>query len=278
MILKNKLLNGWYLFALITIPICIAVLIRASALDLSGARDISSMIQFSVRCSVPWLYLAFAASALLALSRTEFSRWSMRNRRNIGLCFAAAMGWQLFFIVMMVVTQWAYYMEEVYLLTDIVVQIPGYLFLLAMTMTSFRPGRSWLNQKQWKILHKTAIYFLWGTVWSTYWYELYYYADIQTIDFIFYWTGFAVWGLRLTAWTRKQCAESNVLRPTLVILGSSLALSGLVGITFGSLWAPATLASFASNDVAQNFELIIPFLPILLIWSGAYAVTRSGKE
>jgi hypothetical protein len=263
MILKNKLLNGWYLFALITIPICIAVLIRASALDMSGARDISSMIQFSVRCSVPWLYLAFAASALFALSRTEFSRWLMRNRRNIGLCFATAMGWQLFFIVMMVATHWTYFMEEVYLLTDIVVQIPGYLFLLAMTLTSFRPGRSWLNQKHWKILHKTAIYFLWGTVWSTYWYELYYYNDIQTIDFIFYWTGFAAWGLRLTAWTRKQYAESAGLRPAYVILGSSLVLPGLVGVTFGSLWAPATLASFAANDVARNLELIIPFLPIL---------------
>ena len=61
------------------------------------------MIQFTVRCSVPWLYLAFAASSLVVVFPGESSRWLMRNRRYIGLCFATGMGWQLTFIVWMLV-------------------------------------------------------------------------------------------------------------------------------------------------------------------------------
>ena len=216
MILNSKWLNGWNLFLLIAVPICVAVVVRMSALDMSSARDISSMIQFSVRCSVPWLYLAFAASSICALFPGQFGRWSMRNRRYVGLCFAAGMAWQLTFILMMVTGHWTYYAEEVYSFEDIVVQVPGYLLLGAMTVTSFRPGRQLLSGRQWRILHKGSIYFLWGTVWSTYWYELYYYGDIQLIDYVFYWAGIVAWGFRLWAWSieRWQLASASHLART----------------------------------------------------------------
>ena len=98
-IIKAKALNGWNLFWLITIPVFLAVVIKITMVDLSSAKDISSMIQFSVRLSVPWIYLVFAASSLVFLFPGWFSRWLMRNRRYIGLCFATAMAWQLTFIV-----------------------------------------------------------------------------------------------------------------------------------------------------------------------------------
>ena len=131
------------------------------------------MIQFSVRSSVPWLYLAFAASSLAVVFPGSFSRWLLHNRSYIGLCFAAAMAWQLLFILWMVMGYWGYYAREVYVLEDVVVQVPGYLFLFAMTLTSFPRWRSKLSARQWRMLHKSGIYFLWATVWTTYWYELY---------------------------------------------------------------------------------------------------------
>jgi sulfoxide reductase heme-binding subunit YedZ len=91
MILKSKALNGWGLLSLITIPICLAVVVTMTRADLSMAEDVSSMIQISVRCSVPWLYLAFAASSIHVLLPSSPSRWLMRNRRILGLCFAAGM-------------------------------------------------------------------------------------------------------------------------------------------------------------------------------------------
>ena len=203
-ILKGKVVNGWRLYSLITVPICLVVVIAMTRVDLSNAEGISSLIRLSVRCSVPWLYLAFAASSLRVLFPGAFSRWLMRNRRILGLCFAAGMAWQLVFILWMVTRFWGYYVDEVYVFSDIAVQIPGYLFLIAMTTTSFMPVRRKLSPNQWRALHKTGIYFLWGTVWSTYWYELFYYENIQSIDYIYYWGGVIAWGVRAYAWSEKR--------------------------------------------------------------------------
>ena len=90
MVLKS-MLNGWGLFSLITVPISFAVVVAMATTDLSSATGVSSLLQLSVRCSVPWLYLAFAASSIHMLLSNEFSRWLLRNRRAIGLCFAAGM-------------------------------------------------------------------------------------------------------------------------------------------------------------------------------------------
>ncbi len=114
------------------------------------------------------------------------------------------MAWQLLFILWMVMGYWGYYAREVYVLEDVVVQVPGYLFLFAMTLTSFPRWRSKLSARQWRMLHKSGIYFLWATVWTTYWYELYYYDDRQFIDYVFYCAGLAAWGFRVVAWSKKR--------------------------------------------------------------------------
>jgi hypothetical protein len=217
-VLKSKFLNGWGLFSLITVPISFAVVVAMATTDLSSATGVSSLIQLSVRCSVPWLYLAFAASSIHMLLSNEFSRWLLRNRRVIGLCFAAGMAWQLTFILWMLTSHWGYYMDEVYLFADLAVQIPGYVFLIAMAVTSYMPVRRRLSREQWRTLHKGGIYFLWGTVWSTYWYELYYYEDIQIVDYVFYWSGFLAWGTRIIAWARKRWQP---------VMGSTTLVPGL---------------------------------------------------
>ena len=206
--LKSDLFNGWNLFALIVIPMCIANGIAMSRVDLSDPLAISGMIQFSVRLAVPWVFIAFASSSLVVLFPGNFTRWLLRNRRLIGLCFAAAMAWQLLFILWIVLGFWDYYINEAYSYFDLSEQIPGYLIILAMTITSFRFGRSKLSAKQWKALHKGGIYFLWGVIWSTYWFELFYYDDIQFIDYFYYWMGFAAWGVRMIAWTRKRSTQA----------------------------------------------------------------------
>jgi DMSO/TMAO reductase YedYZ heme-binding membrane subunit len=133
----------------------------------------------------------------------EFSRWLLRNRRIFGLCFAGGMAWQLTFILWMLIGHWGYYMDEAFALADLSTQIPGYIVLIAMASTSFRPVRRKLRPAHWTRLHKIGIYYLWGVVWSTYWYELYYYDDIQIIDYLYYWAGFLAWGTRIGAWSRS---------------------------------------------------------------------------
>lgn len=193
----------------------LVVVIAMARADLATAAAVSSMIQLSVQLAVPWLYLAFAASSLVVLVPGRFSRWLMKNRRIIGLCFAAGMAWQLMFILWLVLGHWDYYLREAFSSYDLAEQIPGYIILIAMTVTSFAPGRRMLSARQWRFLHKGGIYFLWAVVWSTYWFELYYYDDVQPIDYAFYWAGFLAWGLRVLAWVRRRQAQpaARALRP-----------------------------------------------------------------
>jgi hypothetical protein len=206
-LLKSNLLNGWSLFGLVVAPMSVAAAFAMTRVDLSSPLGVSAMIQFTVRLAVPWLFMAFAASSLVTVWPGSFSRWLSRNRRMIGLCFAAGMAWQLVFILWMVIGYWDYYVAEAYSYLDLAEQLPGYLVLIAMVATSFRFGRSKLTPRQWKILHTGGIYFLWGVAWSTYWFELFYYEDIQVIDYLYYWAGFAAWGIRLLAWSKRRMLQ-----------------------------------------------------------------------
>ena len=208
--MRHKAVNGWTLFSIVVVPMCLAALLAMTAVDLSSSLGVSSMIQFSVRLAVPWLFIAFCASSLVAIFPGEFSRWVLRNRRMFGRCFATGMAWQLFFIVWLVVGHFDYYMEEAYDYLSLLEQVPGYVLLIAMTITSFRFGRSKLSPKQWKILHTGGIYFIWFVVWTTYWFELFYYDDIQFIDYLYYWAGFTAWALRMAAWTSKRMRQPAI--------------------------------------------------------------------
>jgi sulfoxide reductase heme-binding subunit YedZ len=207
-VLRNKAINGWSLFWLISIPISLLLLATMAGTDLSSGPGVSSMIQLSVRCAIPWLYLAFAASSINILFPGEGSRWLLRNRKIMGMCLAAAMAWQLLFILWMVGIYSDYYVEEVYAFTDALEGVVGYVFLFAMTVTTFKFGRSRITPKQWKYLHTTGIYFVWGYAWVVYWYQIFYYDSTLIIDYLYYWAGTLAWGLRIAAWTKKQILQS----------------------------------------------------------------------
>jgi hypothetical protein len=213
-LLKSKIINGWKLFWLITTPISLVMVLTMLRVDLSSAEGVSSMIQLSVRCAVPWLFIAFAASSLQVVFPGVFSRWLLRNRKFIGLCFAASMAWQLFFILWLVGIHTEYYVSDVYVLSDVVEGVFGYAFLIAMVLTSFKFGRSRLTQKQWKLLHTSGIYWLWIYAWSVYWFNVFYYqAPAVPIDYVYYWGGFLAWGLRMWAWSKKRLPKSAVRSP-----------------------------------------------------------------
>jgi hypothetical protein len=52
---------------------------------------------------------------------------------------------------------------------------------------------------------------------------------------------------------------------------------GIFGIGFGSFWAPAALKLVAGNEIAQKFELALPFVPIGLIALAALLADRSRR-
>ncbi|MHA1543827.1 MAG: hypothetical protein ACTSU8_01685 [Alphaproteobacteria bacterium] len=271
-ILGHKHLNGWKLFGLIVFFISAAVVSRLTQIDTSNPADISGMIQFSVRLAVPWLFIAFAASSMVYVLPNNLNKWVMRNRRIIGLCFAAGMAWQLFFILWFVISSFDYYMAEAYSYYDLSEQIPGYMVLFAMTFTSFKFGRSMLSPKQWRILHKGGIYFLWAVVWGTYWFELFFYDYIQPIDYAFYWIGFAAWGVRIVAWARKRGAgqkPKKALKLPVQITVGVLTGVGLFLLAFGNHWSPLQAGTFDSFSFAGWAGLFVPYLPMVPIYAAA---------
>ena len=70
---RKKSVNNWHLFWLISGPVSITMLVAMLRGDLSTGPGVSSMIQLSVRCAVPVLYVAFSASSVHALLSSDWS-------------------------------------------------------------------------------------------------------------------------------------------------------------------------------------------------------------
>lgn len=208
-----SLLNDWSLFWLIFAAISLVLVATMLQVDLSASEQVSRLIALSVKVSVPWLYLAFAASSLAYLVRNDFTRWLLRNRRMLGLSYAAGMAWQAVFIVWLVTGHFDYYTSVAENPYDLAEELPGYIFLLAMVPTSFNFCRKKLTPRQWRWLHTVGIYYLWGETWSTYWYYSYYYEDPQFIYHLYYWAGLVAWGLRITAWSQRRRQMHRVAEP-----------------------------------------------------------------
>ena len=90
-ILKNKAINGWRLFWLVSFPMSMVMVIAMMGADISTGPGVSTMIQFSVRWAVPFIFLVVAASSVHSLFPGPFSMWWLRNRKYLGMCFAVAM-------------------------------------------------------------------------------------------------------------------------------------------------------------------------------------------
>jgi len=288
--LKNKAINGWRLFWLIAIPMSIAMIIAMMGSDLTTGPGVSTMIQFSVRIAVPFIFLVVAISSLQILFPGPIPAWLLRNRPYIGMCFATAMAWQGLFIFIMSNFHRGYYFEEIYYLRDELEGSTGYIFLTAMVVTSFQFGRKYLNAQQWKLLHRSSIYFLWAYPFSVYWWALSFYENPQPIDYVYYWGLFLAFALRIAAWGKKrqQAAKKNdpASSTPLVfkVLGGALITFGLVVAASGLYWIDPVSAFVTGPEWSANLVLWLPFWPLrpfyslFIIGLGTTLMTRARAQ
>lgn len=287
--LRFPAINGWQLFWLITAPISLLMISRTLAADLSSGDKVSSMIQLSVRCAVPLLFITFAASAIQRLFPGPYGRWLLRNRKYLGLSFAAAMAWQGFFILWLVIGYTDYYVNQVYVLRDAIEGVIGYAFLAAMTFTSFPVGRRLLKPARWRLLHVSGIYFLWAYAFSVYWWALFYYGNPALIDYIYYWAGLSAWLLRVAAWSKKRLAKADHneagLRqnPLVRMAGFALIGAGFAVASFGNTWQELAAERLYGHSLTSIPERLMPywpfepFLPLGVILAGAWLLSMSEK-
>ena len=283
--LKHKTINKWGLFLLLSLPLSLVMVVEMLRTDLSAANGVTHMIAFSVRWAVPLIYLVVAASALHTLFPGPLSLWLLRNRKYIGLGFAVAMAWQGLFIFLISAFFRDYYFDEIFLLRDELEGSTGYIFLAAMVATSFDFGRRHLSARQWKLLHRSGVYFLWAYPFSVYWWDLFYYPDPQPIDYAFYWGGFLAFALRIAAWGKKReqsAATASSAGGTPLankVLGGAIVCCGLLAAGTGLRWREPVTAFLTAPQWSENLLLWLPFwpfepfLPLVLIGLGTLLAT-----
>ena len=280
----STLVNGWPLFWLLALPMTVFMVTGMQRFDLSTPEGVSQMIQYSVRWAVPFIYLVVASSAMPVLYPSALTRWWSRNRRYIGLVFAVAMAWQGAFIFIMSNLHSGYYHDEVYLLRDELEGSSGYLFLAAMVFTSFRFGRRLVTSAQWKVLHRSGVYFLWAYPFSVYWWNLNYYGNPAPIDYLFYWAGLLAFASRIAAWgkrrdAKRQAATGAAIPPTGRLLGGVFIGVGLLASATGGVWRETVSGALLAPKFSATLELWLPFwpfepfLPLFAIGIGTWLVT-----
>ena len=286
-VLQNKAINQWRLFWLVSIPMSIMMLIEMMATNMSEAAGVSHMISFSVRWAVPIIFLLVATSSLQILFPGPLPSWLSRNQKYIGMCFAVAMAWQGLFIFIMSNFFRGHYFEEIFYLRDELEGSTGYIFLAAMVVTSFKFGRQYLTSEQWKLLHKSALYFLWAYPFSVYWWNLSYYENPQVIDYVFYWGGFLAFSLRIAAWGQKR--RKATLRNTpatdipvaFKLFGGALIALGLFVASTGLQWQKPVTDFLLAPAWSANFVLWLPFWPfepylsLFIIGLGTLLITKT---
>jgi hypothetical protein len=288
--LKHKAINEWGLFWLLSVPLSLVMVLEMLRNDLSVAAAVTHMISFSVRWAVPLIYVVLAASALHTLFPGPLSLWLLRNRKYVGFSFAVAMAWQGLFIFVISYFFRDYYFGEIFLLRDELEGSTGYIFLAAMVATSFDFGRKLLSAKQWKLLHRSAVYFLWAYAFSVYWWSTFYYPDPQFIDYAFYWGGFLAFALRIAAWGKKRqqaaakAASAGGTPPASRVLGGTIIVCGFLAAATGLRWQDSVTTFLTAPQWSETlvqwlpFWPFEPFLPLIAIGLGTLLATAPRAE
>ena len=205
-LLQHKVCNGWPLFWLIAALTFVAMLLGVVLIGVSTPEAAVSMIRLSVQLASPWVFLAFVATPLTRLFPGHLSKWLLRNRRYIGLSFAAGFGWQAVFIGALLALHNAYYWEELHNATDLFLRIVSFIFLFALTITSFFPIRRRMAPGHWRVLHWVGIWYFWAAIWATYAGQALH-TTPRLIDFVFAVVGLLVLGIRVVAWWKTRAGE-----------------------------------------------------------------------
>ena len=155
---KRNWFEGWRLFALLTL-ILIALCAAIAGLHAFDADGIRMMIRFTARTSLLLFCLAFSAAAIAHLWPNPWTRWQRRNRRQLGVTFAASHGLHAIAIAAFAVVDPIGFAKATSLASYVFGGI-GYAFIIAMAATSFDRSAAWLGPRAWRALHLVGGYYL----------------------------------------------------------------------------------------------------------------------
>lgn len=150
-------LAGWSLVgwcALVLVMLMAAILATKGA-DEAGLR---AVVRTSAQTSLVLFTTAFGASSLYAVWPTASTRWMLHNRRYIGVSFAVSHFIHLIAIVALAVRLGAKFKLDP---ATLVGGGLAYVFIAAMTATSFDRTAAWIGARAWRRLHTAGGYYIW---------------------------------------------------------------------------------------------------------------------
>ena len=159
-------LQGWMITAWVAGTIVVGLILWFLVASWS-ASTITSAIDTTGRCSLFLFSIAFTASSLHRLWPSTWTRWTLRNRRWIGLSFASS-----HFIHLALILSISLCFPEPFLSDQSKGQWIfgglGYVFVFLMAVTSNDRSQQWMGMKNWRRLHLTGSYWLWTVFLLTY--------------------------------------------------------------------------------------------------------------
>jgi DMSO/TMAO reductase YedYZ heme-binding membrane subunit len=156
--MRQTWFEGWRLFALLTL-ILIALCIWIAGMRQFEVEGVRMVIRFTARTSLLFFCLAFSAAALARLWPNAFTRWQRRNRRYLGVTFAASHALHAAAIVAFANIDPVGFAAATNLAGYIFGGI-GYAFITAMTATSFDATAAVFGPRGWRALHLVGGYYL----------------------------------------------------------------------------------------------------------------------
>lgn len=150
--------EGWRLFAVLALALT-ALCIWIAGMRGFEADGVRMVIRFTARTSLLLFCLAFSAAALARLRPNAWTRWQRRNRRYLGVGFAASHGLHGIAILCFAAIDPAGYAAATSAASYIFGGI-GYACIIAMTATSFDRTARMLGPRAWRALHFVCGYYL----------------------------------------------------------------------------------------------------------------------
>lgn len=155
---RQNWFEGWRLFAVLTLTL-IGLSVWIAAMRQFEVEGIRMVIRFTARTSLLLFCLAFGAAALARLWPNAWTRWQRRNRRYLGVSFAASHGLHAVAIAAFAAMDPSGFAAATSAASYIFGGI-GYAFIIAMTATSFDLTASAIGSRAFRVLHLTGGYYL----------------------------------------------------------------------------------------------------------------------
>jgi DMSO/TMAO reductase YedYZ heme-binding membrane subunit len=155
---RQNWFEGWRLFALLSLTL-LGLSIWIAGMRQFEVDGVRMVIRFTARTSLLLFCLAFSAAALARLWPNAGTRWLRRNRRYLGVSFAASHAIHAVAIAAFAAMDPEAYAAATSLASYIFGGI-GYAFIVALTATSFDRAAAALGARAWRRLHLIGGYYL----------------------------------------------------------------------------------------------------------------------